>query len=161
MLDLPLPISKNAYSKQLKVIRTRALVKVGESLKCANEEVCQHYDGPSPDPSNPSDVLISCDGTWQKRGFSSLFGVVFVVSFETGKILDFTVKSKYCAGCKYWEKQDKTSESYKKWKESHSDNCEANFSGSAPVMESEDALYLFRSSLSHNLRYRYYFNSWW
>ena len=34
------------------------------------------------------------DGTWQKRGHSSLFGVIVVISWKTGKILDFEVLSK-------------------------------------------------------------------
>jgi hypothetical protein len=47
------------------------------------------------------DVLVSCDGTWQCEGFSSLFGAVFA---ETGKMIDFIVKSKFCKGCKHWKK---------------------------------------------------------
>ena len=30
---------------------------------------------------------VSCDGTWQKRGFSSQNGCVAVISFDTGKVL--------------------------------------------------------------------------
>ena len=33
-------------------------------------------------------VQISIDGTWMKRGFSSLYGCVFVISEETGNVLD-------------------------------------------------------------------------
>ena len=47
-----------------------------------------------------ADVLISCDGTWQKRGFTSLYRVVFVIGYETGKVLDYHVMSKYCPGCR-------------------------------------------------------------
>ena len=35
-----------------------------------------------------TDVSISCDGTWQKRGFTSLNGSVVIISTDTGKILD-------------------------------------------------------------------------
>ena len=36
-------------------------------------------------------IGISCDGTWQKRGFSSLLGAVTVISVDTGKCLDYKV----------------------------------------------------------------------
>ena len=54
------------------------------------------------------DILISCDRMWQKRGFSSLFGAVFVIAYETGKVIDYTVLSKRCSGCKKWEGKDQT-----------------------------------------------------
>ena len=39
------------------------------------------------------------DGTWQKRGFLSLFGIVHVIEFNTGKVLDYKVFSKCCNEC--------------------------------------------------------------
>ena len=41
-----------------------------------------------------SDVAVSCDGSWQKRGFSSLNGLVTVIFVDSGKCLDFHVKTK-------------------------------------------------------------------
>ena len=46
--------------------------------------------------------------TWQRHGHRSLFGTIFAIAYEMGKVLDYTVKSQHCAGCKYWEKNDKT-----------------------------------------------------
>ena len=45
------------------------------------------------DPGNASivDVGISCDGTWQRRGFSSLNGAVVCMSIDTGNVLDVEV----------------------------------------------------------------------
>ena len=40
-----------------------------------------------------SHVSISCDGTWQKRGFTSLNGDVIIMSTDTGKVLDVEVMS--------------------------------------------------------------------
>ena len=42
------------------------------------------------------DAGISNDGTWQKRGFSSLNGDVATLSIDTGKGLDIEVMSRYC-----------------------------------------------------------------
>lgn len=40
------------------------------------------------------------DGSWQKRGFSSMNGVVTVSSLDSGKISDVHCISKYCFICK-------------------------------------------------------------
>ena len=98
------------------------------------------------------DILISCDGTWQKRGFSSLFGAVFIIAYETGKVIDYTVLSKHCAGCKRWEDYDRSSQEYADWKASHV--CTVNFTGSAGAMEPIGTLRMFQRSLDHNIRYK-------
>ena len=38
---------------------------------------------------------VSCDGTWKRRGFSSLNGCVATISMDTGKILDVEPLSKF------------------------------------------------------------------
>ena len=73
----------------------------------AQDKVREFYDASSADML---DILVSCDGTWQKRGIFSIFEAVFVIAHKTGKVLDYVVKSKDCAGCKYWDKQDQSSE---------------------------------------------------
>lgn len=60
------------------------------------------------------DVHISIDRTLMRPGFSSLHGCVFVISKETGNVLDFVVLSKYCKSCETWEKRAKSTEEYKK-----------------------------------------------
>ena len=43
------------------------------------------------------DAAVTCDGTWSKRGFTAMYGVVAVISWETGQVLDFEIKSKRCS----------------------------------------------------------------
>ena len=45
------------------------------------------------------DCAVSCDGSWQRRGFSSLDGFVTAISMATGKIVDAEIMSRYCKGC--------------------------------------------------------------
>ena len=46
-------------------------------------------------------VAVSVDGAWQKRyGHNSLNGMVFVISIDTGYVLDYIVKTKFCHICK-------------------------------------------------------------
>ena len=47
---------------------------------------------------------VSVDGSWQRRGFSSLNGVVTVISIENGKILDTETICKLCKACNAKEK---------------------------------------------------------
>ncbi|CAB3241671.1 unnamed protein product [Arctia plantaginis] len=49
------------------------------------------------------ELSVSGDGTWKKRGYSSLFGVTSLIGHFTGKVLDILVKSSYCHECKTWE----------------------------------------------------------
>ena len=45
------------------------------------------------------DITVACDGTWARRGFQSLYGVVVVASWKTGKGLDVDVLSEHCQAC--------------------------------------------------------------
>ena len=47
-----------------------------------------------------------CDGTWQRRGFSSLNGCVTAISLETRKILDVVLLSKVCKKCREYGKKN-------------------------------------------------------
>lgn len=58
---------------------------------------------------------------------SSLLGAVFVIEFETGKVIDFTVKSKFCKSCKHWAKEDISSQAYLEWKASYAAMCKVNY----------------------------------
>ena len=51
------------------------------------------------DGAKPLDVMVSFDGTWHKRGFTSLYGVGIVIDVMTGLVLDYEVLSKFCQAC--------------------------------------------------------------
>ena len=44
-------------------------------------------------------TIVTVDGTWQKQGHSSLFGVIVVISWKMGQVLDREVLSKHCTQC--------------------------------------------------------------
>jgi len=83
------------------------------------------------------DINVSCDATWARRGFSSLHGVVIVISLETGQVLDYEVLSRKCSACQHkaLENLDVESQEFQDWYENHLPDCQANFDGSAPAME--------------------------
>jgi hypothetical protein len=45
------------------------------------------------------DAAVSFDGTWAKRGFTSLTGVVFVTSVDTGEVLDYQSRTNNPTNC--------------------------------------------------------------
>ncbi|GFV14238.1 uncharacterized protein TNCV_1163611 [Trichonephila clavipes] len=49
---------------------------------------------------NNSNIAVAVDGTWHKRGYSSLNGAVCATSVENGKVIDFEALTKYCSSCK-------------------------------------------------------------
>ena len=86
-----------------------------------------------------NDCQVAIDGTWQKRGFSSLNGAVVATSKE-GKVMDYQVMSKHCMGCRIWKSREGTPE-YDNWKASHI--CSINHQKSAGAMEAEGAVAIF------------------
>ncbi|GFY29074.1 uncharacterized protein TNCV_4722021 [Trichonephila clavipes] len=57
---------------------------------------------------------VSVDGTWQRRGYSSLNGCVSVISIESGKVLDVEFMSKVCRLCNSKNKKLNTIHNYAK-----------------------------------------------
>lgn len=113
------------------------------------------------DPSLASktviDIAASYDGTWQKRGHASLYGVGLVIDLLTGLVVDFEILSKYCQiCCTAAAELDSDSPEYGIWSESHvgSSECNKNFEGASGSMEVEAAQRIWlRSIKKNNLRY--------
>ena len=94
MLDAPSPVSTNIYTQTKKEVCEKSHQQALKSMKSAIEEISKHYGAASSEEI--VDILVSCDGTWQKGGFTSLFGAVFIIAYETGKVVEYIVLSKYC-----------------------------------------------------------------
>ena len=90
------PMSNSTYDKVMKNVHCAIKDVAKDIMKESANELCMQKD---PDNSSVVDVGVSCDGTWQRRGFSSLNGAVAVISIDTGKILDVEVMSRYCNVC--------------------------------------------------------------
>ncbi|GFT14881.1 uncharacterized protein TNCV_3483371 [Trichonephila clavipes] len=106
--------------------------------------------------TNSSDIIISGDGTWKTRGYSSRVGVCAVIGDKTGKCIDAEVMSSFCKGCDSWKRR-KGSPAYKKWKILHVKECLKNHNDSAGMMETVGMVRIFQRSLSHrSVRYTSY-----
>ena len=103
------------------------------------------------DPDDVVDVTVTCDGTWSRRGFVAAYGVVTVLSWETGQVLDVVVLSKSCKVCKEAElSMGSESQEFLEWMEKHQDSCNSNYTSSSPAMEAEGASILWARSVAKN-----------
>lgn len=101
-------MSTSAYQKQvdsiLEVVKRlhkgRALTQAGQRLRNIVLD-----ENPDLDKNDTLDVAVSFDGTWAKWGFTSLTGVVFAISVDSGEVLDYTVLSKACQKCSLKQSQ--------------------------------------------------------
>ncbi len=75
---------------------------------------------------------MSFDSTWAKRSFTSLTGVVFVISIDSGEILDYHVLSKSCRKCALKRSTCDDDNQFEEWKIEHEvlNEGDSNFEGS-------------------------------
>ncbi|GFV49758.1 uncharacterized protein TNCV_2331521 [Trichonephila clavipes] len=99
---------------------------------------------------------ISVDGTWQRRGYSSMNGCVAALSVDTGKVVDIEIMP-YCPTCRKISKMPRSieSETFKA-----DPVCHSNFQGSALKMEDVGATRIFqRSIVKRGLKYAHYYGA--
>ncbi|GBM73975.1 hypothetical protein AVEN_155327-1 [Araneus ventricosus] len=142
-LNFPSFLSKKAFRMQeLKLIRAASTVAENSMNKAA--AVIKE--------NKKNDAIIKCgvsvDGTWQRRGFSSLNGVVSAISVTCGKVLDIEVMSQFCKHCHTKKLSSSRASKHQ---------C-ANHKGSSGNMEVVGAYRIFeRSESSRKLLYSEYY----
>lgn len=99
-------------------------------------------------------LSVSGDGSWKRRGFSSLFGIATLIGKYTHKVLDFVVKSSFCQSSN-WASKKGTNE-YDIWHDTHEQHCSINHTGSAGKMEVDCMKEMFCRSESHGVKYATY-----
>ena len=136
-----------------------------ESLHRTREQIRQAYADVDPevaellreDEDAVINISVSFDGTWQKRGFTSHYGIGVCIDLLSGLVIDYEVLSSYCHACALKEnaKQEKkiTEQEFDSWKNTHND-CAKNFTGSSKAMEQESAKRMWARSVNrHQVRY--------
>lgn len=124
----------NIYTASNAVFRTliRKAVEEEKELNSQQKKPLPHF-------------TVSGDGSWKKRGFSSLFSVTTLIGKNSGKIIDLVVKSSCCQSCIYWKNKRHTAD-YLQWLEDHKEMCAINLSGSAEQMEIDSMKEMFARS---------------
>ncbi|CAF3719135.1 unnamed protein product [Rotaria sp. Silwood1] len=135
VLNVPPPIDDDHFSRTITHILPVFESYKLNSMKNAIEEACSE--------SNTRKLTVSGDGTWQKRGFSSLHGIVEIMSTGSStKVLDLERLSKSCSICTgALSIKHSNPTKYEEIKNKH--KCEINHSGSSKSMEAEGIYRLF------------------
>ena len=101
-------------------------------------------------------TAVSVDGSWQRRGYASLNGLVTAISIDSGKCLSYETLIKKCKSCQMWEsKKVEERITFEEHQKTHT--CAINYSGSAASMETEGGKKFFLKSVEElKLRFTTY-----
>ena len=128
---------------------TNLMEKLSDAVVSVAEESMNNAASDVREKSESSDDIVDTkclfDGTWQKRGFSSLIGVVSCISAVNYKVLDIEDLTKHCRGCTEIKKMKLPQEKEDKLLVNH--HCTKNHEGSSPAMEVTGVRRIFERSV--------------
>lgn len=115
LMDLCDGISNNGYYCILKqiYIAVKSVVDTVFKKAVAEEKKLNVENGYAEEQ-----IMVSGDGSWTRRGFTSLLGVVSLIGKYSNKIVDLIVKSKVCKACEQWSGSEESDE-FLEWHENH------------------------------------------
>lgn len=95
---MPPPVHHDSYQMHLKQISQASVAHAEDNMMLAVKRVKSKLkdsgDMSDNDEENDCDdeacvdIGVSCDGSWHRRGFSSLVGTIAAISLEIGQVLD-------------------------------------------------------------------------
>ena len=144
IMNMESPMKKKTFTKLLSSLRKAANCVADNSMSTAASDVHEKED----EVDGITNSTCVFDGTWQKRGFSSLVGAVSCISTVNYKVLDIEILSKFCRKCEEIKRLRLTRE-----KEEHlvlDHNCTKNHEGSSPAMEVVGVRRIFGRSIEKN-----------
>ena len=107
VMDMLPPLTRASYSEHNSHIHDESTAEAVASQQAASMHLHNLNGVPH---EEVLDVCVTCDGTWSKRGFTALYGVVVVVSWDSGQVLDCELVSKYCPESTAYDKLSKDSD---------------------------------------------------
>ena len=145
MKTLHLKIFQESETKIIKHVISSADTCLDRAWSTVRDIIQELEDG-----NETVNVTVSFDGSWQKRGHTSLYGVAAVIEVMTGLVVDYIVLSKYCHACAIRIEND---EEFNRWYEGHKSDCCINYHGSSNAMETEAARRLWARSTDFGIQY--------
>ena len=145
LMDLPAPVAQTTYDKIVHHIYDASKrisdIFFQKAVQEEKQETAKHTKD-----SDCIDLIVSGDGSWRKRGFSSLYGIASLIGNYSGKVVDIIIKSSFCKACSLWTGKQESAE-YEEWYTEHEANCGSNHEGSAGKMEVDAVTEMFSRSL--------------
>ena len=138
-MNMPEPMAQTTYDEINSEFHNAYVGTAQESIEKVAHEICDLESQKLDDTASTTDIdsvldtKVSGDDAWQKRGHSSLNGVVTLIG--NGKCIDYEVLSKKkCKSCEAWEYKKATDiMGYNDWKAKHV--CSMNHTTSAGAIE--------------------------
>jgi hypothetical protein len=103
LINMPPQPTTNSYEAHVKASCSVISELAENSMSNAAEKIHRLTGG---------ECGVSADGTWHRPGFSSLSGVVIVISVDTGEVLDTQILTKDCISCRKHSGLNKHSPAY-------------------------------------------------
>ena len=141
-MNLVPPMNVNSFNKSMGDIISSYKQCAEDKMNSAAENVRQMNNEITVDNETIVDIVVSSDGTWQKRGHDSLNGVVTIIRNDVRQCIDYRVLStKKCNACSKWETKKDTVE-FEKFISEH--ECSINHRGSAGSVEAKGMVECFQ-----------------
>lgn len=154
IMNMPRPMTSKNYNKVISSLLQNTREVAEETMKDAISEIKTKSPSSSGNGDEEiSNIGISIDGAWTKRGFSSINCVVTAISLDNGKVVDVEPMARSCKMCNMKEPL-KVSDpvAYTKWQDNH--KCTYAYRGSAQGMEQAGTKTIFSRSIDkHSVRY--------
>ena len=145
-MNMPPPIAEITFNETVKSRLHPAYIDVvNRNMNDATEEVRRKLADEYETEVSVYDTAVSCDGSWQRRGYSSINGLVTAIHIDIGKCLAFETLEKNCKACEMWASRKGTTE-YDNFVKDH--NCPINHHGSAGAMELVGIVNIFERSVA-------------
>ena len=107
-MNMPPPMQIKSYNEIQQNIASVYYDVADDLMHSASGELRNMANDKCGEKIEVVDIVVSCHGTLERRGFSSLNGVVTVIAIDTGKCVDCLVNSKQCTSCRSWESRKST-----------------------------------------------------
>ena len=140
---------KTFQKKEVRIIK-ETVEATDTMLKQSAAIVREMHLGLNPDfpADDPVPITVSFDGSWHKRGHTSMYGVAAVIEVMTGLVVDYVTLSSYCLS--YSLKRTSLCDdvaAFDEWYVGYRNDCCINYHGSSNAMEVEAAKRLWSRSV--------------
>lgn len=151
-------MSNTTYYFQLNCILEKSVQLKSVTLAKSRKIVRETYENLySLEPDQIIDLIASFDGSWHKRGHTSLYGIGCVIDVITGLVVYYEILSKYCHMCVNTANDlGEDSPEFYIWYQGHKKfECCKNYEGSSNSMEVAAASIMWKRSVAQSkFRYR-------
>ena len=120
--NIPKPMTVVNFDAISNKVRDSVKVIADLSMKNAADELQR-------DSLQIVDIGVTVDGTWQRRGYTSMNDdVVVAMSVDSGKVLDIEVLSRFCKSCSSMGRILKDDpQKLEEWLGTHKESCHVNY----------------------------------